>query len=444
MHEPGGDAQAQFTADALTLVEHVVAHVGSGGVRNLDRLPRRMQTLEAGAHRQGGEVRLLTARSDRLIAALVAVVIFNTGGVQVDSDLFEADHVAANRHAQADERVGLHILQGGAQGGAGSVVADGQLPGDDVQIRAHPGQQTLSAFGERYGGVHGHAGKRAEEGQQQGACLVGGGCHSRSRFLRWFYAVLVLFGSVLFGGVLFGGAALQVLGERLQQLFGGGDDDELVQVAFVEQAGGRHVVHGVDELVPVAVDVQQRDRLGVNIEELPAENFKELFEGARAAGHGDKRVSLVNHGDFALVHGVHNVEGGLAGVHALQANQLVGDHAVNYAAGVQGCARNGAHEAGAAAAVHHANIVLGAEGAELLGAGGEERVVAGACPAVDGEVVVSLLHGSPWGVWGFPGWSASMRSTRDRCCYVEGTGCTCVPHVCHPPVQGARQGRGLR
>ena len=34
--------------------------------------------------------------------------------------------------------------------------------------------------------------------------------------------------------------------------------------------------------------------------------------------------------------------------------------------------------------------------AELAGALGEERVVAGACAAVDGEVVVSLLHGSPW------------------------------------------------
>ena len=95
------------------------------------------------------------------------------------------------------------------------------------------------------------------------------------------------------------------------------------------------------------------------------------------------------------MHGVHNVEGGLAGVHALQADQLVGDHAVDHAAGVQGCARDGAHEAGAAASVHHANIVLGAESAELAGALGEERVVAGACAAVDGEVVVSLLHGSP-------------------------------------------------
>ena len=190
MHESGGDAQAQFTADALALVEHVVAHVGSGGVRNLDRIPRRTQTLEAGAHRKGGEVRLLTAGGNRLIAALVAVIIFNTGGVQVDSDLFEADHVAADRHSQADERVGLHILQGGAQSGAGTVVANGQLPGDDVQIRAHPGQQTLSTFGERYGGVHGYAGKRAKEGQQQGACLVGGGCHGQSRFLRWFYSAV--------------------------------------------------------------------------------------------------------------------------------------------------------------------------------------------------------------------------------------------------------------
>ena len=154
-------------------------------------------------------------------------------------------------------------------------------------------------------------------------------------------------------------------------------------------------MHGVDKLIPVAVDVQQGHRLGVNVKELPAKNFKELFEGAGAAGHGNECVGFLNHGDFALVHGVHNFEGGLAGVHALQSDQFVGDHAVDHAAGIQGCARNGAHEACAAATVHHANIVLGAESAELLGAGGEERVVAGACTAVDGKVVVSLLHGSP-------------------------------------------------
>ncbi len=103
-------------------------------------------------------------------------------------------------------------------------------------------------------------------------------------------------------------------------------------------------MHRVDELVPVAVDVQQGDRLGVNVEELPAENFKEFFEGAGTAGHCDERVSLLDHGDFTLVHGVHDVEGGLVRVHALQSDELVGDHAVNHAAGVQGCARDGAHQ----------------------------------------------------------------------------------------------------
>ena len=96
------------------------------------------------------------------------------------------------------------------------------------------------------------------------------------------------------------------------------------------------------------------------------------------------------------MHGVHDVEGGLAGVDALQTDQLVGDHAVDHAAGIQGSTGDGTHEAGTAATVHHTDIVLGAEGSELLGALGEERVVAGACAAVDGEVVVSLLHGSPW------------------------------------------------
>ena len=46
--------------------------------------------------------------------------------------------------------------------------------------------------------------------------------------------VVLVFCGGLFSSVLCGGAALQVLGERIQQLFGGGGDNEFVQVAFVE------------------------------------------------------------------------------------------------------------------------------------------------------------------------------------------------------------------
>ena len=143
----------------------MVAHVGSGGVRDLDWLPRRTQTLKAGAHRQGGEVRLPAVRNNRLVAASVAVVILNARGVQIDGDLLEAHRIAADRHAQADERVGLHLLQGGAQCGAGSVVADGQLAGHDAQVRAGGIQRPHGAFCERHGGVDGHAGERSEVGQ---------------------------------------------------------------------------------------------------------------------------------------------------------------------------------------------------------------------------------------------------------------------------------------
>ncbi len=103
---------------------------------------------ERSAHRSAGRRRYLQYRRS-----------------QVDSDLFEADYVAANRHAQADERIGLHILQGGAQCSARTVVADGQLAGHDAQVRAGGIQRPHGAFCERHGGVDGHAGERSEVGQ---------------------------------------------------------------------------------------------------------------------------------------------------------------------------------------------------------------------------------------------------------------------------------------
>ena len=154
-------------------------------------------------------------------------------------------------------------------------------------------------------------------------------------------------------------------------------------------------MHCVDELIPVAVDIQQRNGLGMDAEELPAEHLEELLEGAGAARHGDERVSLLNHGDLALVHGIHDVEGGLAGVDALQADQLVGDHAVHKTASVEGSTGDGTHQAGTAATVDHADIVLSAEGTQLTGTLSKERIITGTGAAIDGEIVHSLFHGSP-------------------------------------------------
>ena len=154
-------------------------------------------------------------------------------------------------------------------------------------------------------------------------------------------------------------------------------------------------MHRVDELIPVAIDVQQGDRLGVDVEELPAEHLKELFEGAGAAGHSNECVSFLNHGDFTLVHGVHNIEGGLAGVYAFQADQLVGDYAVHKTASVEGSTGDGTHQAGTAATVDHADIVLSAEGTQLTGTLSKERIITGTGAAIDGEIVHSLFHASP-------------------------------------------------
>ena len=104
----------------------------------------------------------------------------------------------------------------------------------------------------------------------------------------------------------------------------------------------------------------------MNFQKLPAEHLKEFFQGSGTAGHRNEGVGLINHGDFTLMHGIDNVEGRLPGVHALPLHELVGDHAVNFAACIQGCTRDGSHQTCTAAAVDHTDTSFGAGTTHLL------------------------------------------------------------------------------
>ena len=124
----------------------------------------------------------------------------------------------------------------------------------------------------------------------------------------------------------------------------------------------------------------------MNLEELPAENLEKFFQGSRTAGHRNEGVGLINHGDLTLMHSIDNVEGCLPGVHALPLHELVGDHAVDFAARIQGRARDGSHQTGAAASINYSHATFCTQGSQLTGAGGESGVIAHSSAAIHGKV----------------------------------------------------------
>ena len=111
MHKPRRNPPPLAFQNTVYLIKYVVAHIGSGGVRNLNRQSHTAQTLIACPHRQGRKIRFASIRGDRLIHTHHTVIILNIGGVQVDSDPLKAHLIPSDCHAQAEHRVRANIGQ---------------------------------------------------------------------------------------------------------------------------------------------------------------------------------------------------------------------------------------------------------------------------------------------------------------------------------------------
>ena len=72
---------------------------------------------------------------------------------------------------------------------------------------------------------------------------------------------------------------------------------------------------------PVAVDRQQPDRLGVEVELRPRRDLGELLERAEAAGQRDEPVGELGHHRLALVERADDVQLGQPGVGQLAIDQ---------------------------------------------------------------------------------------------------------------------------
>lgn len=156
-------------------------------------------------------------------------------------------------------------------------------------------------------------------------------------------------------------------------VFNGVGDEEKLAVFLLEHALGDAMVKESQEWVVEAVGVEQKNRLGVDFECVPGEDFEEFFEGAVASGQCDECVGAVGHHRLTRVHGTGNVEFGHAMMGNFKIDERLGNNADDAAASFKGSVCNCFHQSDIGSAVDEADVAIGKHAAQLLG-----------CVAIDG------------------------------------------------------------
>ena len=144
-------------------------------------------------------------------------------------------------------------------------------------------------------------------------------------------------------------------------------------VGAADEVGLDGAVEEVEQPGEVPVDVEEHDRLGDQPELVPRQQLERLVERAEAAGQGDEPVGQLGHPGLALVHRVDDLQRGHAEVGDLGPHELVGDHADDLAAVLEGGVGDGTHQPDVAAAVHEPEAAAGDRRAEALGVLEERR-----------------------------------------------------------------------
>ena len=81
-------------------------------------------------------------------------------------------------------------------------------------------------------------------------------------------------------------------------------------------------VHKLQKTCPVAAAVQNVDRLAVQSEVSPSQDFKELVQRARTAGKNHNCVRVRKHGILPLMHGLCHNQGIEIGVRDFNVQQM--------------------------------------------------------------------------------------------------------------------------
>jgi hypothetical protein len=162
--------------------------------------------------------------------------------------------------------------------------------------------------------------------------------------------------------------------------------EEDLEVARLEHAFGNAVIKEGEELVVETANIEQKNRLCVNLESMPGEHFEELFEGAEAAGQCDEGVGLFSDECLTGVHGAGNVQFGNAVMGDLEVDENLGDDANDLSVSSQRCFGNGLHKAYIGSTVDEADVASGESAAQIFGSCSIDGVGSVAGGAEDSDI----------------------------------------------------------
>jgi len=145
--------------------------------------------------------------------------------------------------------------------------------------------------------------------------------------------------------------------------------------------------------VPVACDVQQHQRLGVQTELRPCQHLEELVQRAGAARQDQRRVGIHEHHLLALVHGLGDDQSAQIAAGHFPAHQMLRDHAQRVAAGCLRRARHLAHQTDIAGPVDQPPAGPGKRAAGLCGGHRIGRIAPRTGAAIDADRQTRGWHG---------------------------------------------------
>jgi len=143
------------------------------------------------------------------------------------------------------------------------------------------------------------------------------------------------------------------------------------------------VIHERDQRLPIAIRVEEKDRLFMQADLPPCEHFEKLIKRACTSGHDDDGIGIHEHYFFALMHGFGHDELGEVAFADFHIHQMHRDYAEGLATSGLCAARDDAHQADIPCAIHEPPSTRSEGGAKVGGGCRKCGVTAGACAAIN-------------------------------------------------------------
>ena len=120
---------------------------------------------------------------------------------------------------------------------------------------------------------------------------------------------------------------------------------EMWRIAMMHEAGINDVLDLVEQMLPIASQIENDDRFLMQTKLPPGGNLHGLVERTKPAGQNNERIALSIHHFLALVHRVHDMQFGDTGVTDFNTLQKAEDNPCDMAARLDHDISDPAHKA---------------------------------------------------------------------------------------------------